>query len=139
VCVDGEEYWQCVPEVGIYESFSVPLSASYLEIFGDDDDGALLLALFPLPEPALGEDDSAQHMLVTLEGGQTIAIEIALGDATYGEVYEYVVRIAYSDCAEVDTRGTEHLPVPRPETSTPWNPSISASHRSDAHGDADSV
>ena len=124
VCIDGEERSRCDPGVSVYELFRVPLSASYMEIFGDDDDGNLLLAVFPLPEPEAVEDDRAQHMCVTLEGGQTVAIEIALGYGTGGEVCEYVIRMAYSESAEVNTWGmanpsVEAIPaVPRPETPT---------------------
>ena len=103
VCIDGEERWQYDQGVGLYEPFRVPLSASYMEVFGDDNDGNLLLAVFPLPEPEVVEDDRAQHMCVMIEGGQTVAIEIALGYGTGGEVYEYVIRMAYSESAEVNT------------------------------------
>ena len=124
VCIDGEERWRCDPGVGVYEPFRVPLSASYIEVFGDDNDGNLLLAVFPLPEPEVVEDDRAQHMCVTLEGGQTVTVEIALGDGTDGEVCEYIIRMAYSESAEVNTWGmanpsVEAIPaVPRPETPT---------------------
>src|SRR5918996_434639 len=97
VWIDGEERVQCDPGGGVYEPFSVPLSASYIEIYGDDAEGELLLAVFPLPEPALVEDDRAQHMWVTLEGGQTVAIEIALGHGPCGEVSEYCIQIAYAE------------------------------------------
>ncbi len=96
VWVDGEERWRFDPGVGVCGPFRVPLRASYLEIFGDDDDGALLVAVFPLLEPASVEDARAQHLCVRLEGGQTVAIEIALGDGTGGEVRDYVIQLAYS-------------------------------------------
>ena len=78
VCLDGEERWQCTPGASVYGPFSVPLSATYLEIIGEDIDGPLLLAVFPLPEAAWVENDGAQHLVTTLEGGQTITIEITL-------------------------------------------------------------
>jgi hypothetical protein len=96
VCVDGEERWRFDPEVGISGPCHVPLGASYVEIFGDDADGELLLAVFPLPEPASVEDAQAQHLGVTLEGGQTVALEIALADKTGGEGRDYVIQLAYS-------------------------------------------
>jgi hypothetical protein len=126
VRIDGEERWQFDPSVRTYGTFSVPLRASYLEVFGDDDDGDLLLAVLPLPEPVVFESERTLHLFVTLEGGQTVAMEIALGDQTGGEVSEYCVQIAYVESAEVDTRGAEHhagratLLLPRPETSTLW-------------------
>jgi hypothetical protein len=105
VCIDGEERWQFDPSIGVGGPFRVPLSASYMEIFGDDDDGELLLTVFPLPEPEVVEDDRAQHIFVTLEGAQTMAIEITLGIGTFGQVGEYVIQIAYSESAAVDTEG----------------------------------
>ena len=73
----------------------VPISTSSIEVFGDDDDGSLLLAVFPLPEPEMVADDQAPHMAVTLEGGQTVEIDIALAESTAGEVHEYVIQISY--------------------------------------------
>ena len=107
VCLDGEERWQCVPGVGVYGPFSVPVSATYLEIFGEDDDGALLLAVFPLPEPAWVQTDGAQHLVTTLEGGQTVTLDIALGDGICGEARAYGVQIAYAETPAVETRGAE--------------------------------
>jgi hypothetical protein len=111
VYIDGEECWQCDPRSGVYEPFSVPRSASYLEIIGDDDDGELLLAVFPLPEPEPDEAGGVQRMCATLEGGQTVAVEMALGDRTGGEVCEYCIRIAYSASVEVDARGAANPAV----------------------------
>ena len=88
VYLDGEERWRFDSGLGVCGPFRVSLSTLYLEIFGDDEDGALLLAVFPLPEPESVGDDRAQHLWVRLEGGQTVAIEIALGDGTGGEVGE---------------------------------------------------
>ena len=107
VCLDGEERWQCAPGVGVYGPFSVPVSATYLEIFGEDDDGALLLAVFPLPEPAWVETDGAQHQVTTLEGGQTVSFDIVLGDRICGEAPAYGVQIAYAESPAVETRGAE--------------------------------
>jgi hypothetical protein len=83
----------------VCEPFRVRLSASYLEIFGRDADGALLLAVFPLPAPEEVEDDGAQHMSVTLEGGQTVTLEMARGDGTGSEGREYVIQMTYTESA----------------------------------------
>jgi hypothetical protein len=149
VCVDGEERWRFGPGVSVYGPFNVPLLASYIEIFGDDADGALLLAVFPLPEPAWAMDGQAQHLSVTLEGGQTIAIDISQGYETRGEVREHVIQIAYvestAESAAVDKRraeppAVEAIPVgPRPETFAPGHPWGSASCRPEDLGDADRV
>jgi len=101
VCLDGEDRWQCAPAAGVYGPFSVPLSATCLEIIGEDIDGPLLLAVFPLPEPAWVEDDGAQHLVTTLEGGQTVTVEITLGDGTLGEAQAYVIQIAYAESPAV--------------------------------------
>jgi hypothetical protein len=145
VCVDGEERWQFDPEVGVSGPFRVPLRASYVEIFGADADGELLLAVFPLPAPAAVEDAQAQHLGVTLEGGQTVAIEIALGDGIGGEGRDYVIQMSYVEPAAVNARSAEHPAVaaipagPRPETSRVRNPWSSASRRTDDHSDAESI
>jgi hypothetical protein len=106
VCVDGEERWQCDPEGGVYGPFEAPLSASYLDVFGDDAEGALLLAVFPLPAPGVVADERAQHLCVSLEGGQTVTLDVALGDRRYGEVRGYVMHLTYAESAAVDTRGS---------------------------------
>jgi hypothetical protein len=108
VSINGEEWRWCNPEAGLSEPFNVPLTTPYLEIYGDDADGALLLAVFPMPEPASIEDDQAQHLWMTLEEGQTIEIEISLGIGTFGVVSEYVIQMAYSESAEVSMRGDEN-------------------------------
>jgi hypothetical protein len=123
------------PAEGVYEPFSVPLGASCIEIFGDDDKGALLLAVFPLPEPVLVEGGESQHLAVTLEGGQTVAIEITLGDGTHRRGPGYIIRLSYAESAEVQTSGAENLAVearpalPPPETATLRSLRISAGEK----------
>jgi hypothetical protein len=102
VCIDGEERVQSDIKGGLSKPFKVPLSASYIEVFGDDDDGELLLSMFPLHDPACVEADGGHQMFVPLEGGQTVTIEVALGRGTGGEADEYVIRLSYSQSAEVD-------------------------------------
>jgi hypothetical protein len=145
MCLDGEERWQCDPGGGVCGPFRVPLSASYLEIFGDDADGALLLAAFPLPEPEGVEDDGAQHLSATLEGGQTVALEITLGAGPNGEALEYIIHLAYAESPAVEMRAAEPPVVeaipagPRPETSTPGDAWISTARRPEDHREADRV
>ncbi len=111
---DSAAHGQKDPTVGVGEPFRVPLSASCVEIFGDDAEGALLLAVVPLPAPEELEEGGAQHLGVTLEGGQTIAIDIALGERSGGTGRVYVVQLAYAVSAAV----AAILPRPRPETPT---------------------
>jgi hypothetical protein len=127
VCIDGEQRLQIDPKVGVLDPFRVPTGTSYMEIFGDDDDGNLLLAVVPLPEPEVLEDDRVSRLYVTLEGGQTVEIDIALDVSTAGEVSEYVIQISYVQSPEADRRNAEHpsvevIPrVPLPRTATSWN------------------
>jgi hypothetical protein len=124
VYIDGEARAPLDLAQGIYEPFRVPLSASYIEIIGDDDQGALLLAVFPLPEPTSVEDDQPQHLAVTLEGGQTVAIEMALSDGTRRDRAGYVIRLSYAEPTKVDTLSAESCAVearpalPPPKTAT---------------------
>jgi hypothetical protein len=92
------------PTGGVCQSFRVPLSTSYLEVFGDYSERALLLGVFLLPEPAVGEDDQALHLAVTLEGGQTVALAIALGEGACSGGSEYVIRISYAEAAGLEIR-----------------------------------
>jgi hypothetical protein len=94
---DGNAHIQLSLERGVSRLFQVPPSASYLEVFGDDSEGALLLGVFLLPEPAVVEDGQPHHLSVTLEGGQTVAMELAMGDGPSRELSEYVIRIVYAD------------------------------------------
>jgi hypothetical protein len=89
VCLDGAERWQVDPRLGVCEPFRVPVSASSLDIVGDDAKGALLLAVFPLPEPDAVQADGVQHLSVTLEGGQTVALAMALAEGTGGKSQAY--------------------------------------------------
>jgi hypothetical protein len=98
---DGEACWQFDADVEVYRPFRVPLSASNIEIYGEDDAGNLLLAVFPLPGSALSEGDRAQHLAVTLEGEQTVAIDIVLSDGVSGQVIEHIITISYTNAAKV--------------------------------------
>jgi hypothetical protein len=99
---DGNAHVQLSLERGVSTLFQVPLTVSYLEVFGDDSEGALLLGVFLLPEAAAIEGDQPHHLSVTLEGGQTVAMEIALGGGPSREVSEYVIRIVYADAAGLE-------------------------------------
>jgi hypothetical protein len=83
-----------------------------------------LLAVFPLPESEEVEDNGANHPSVTLEGGQTVALAVALGEGTGGEGRAYVIQLAYAESAAVETpraapsAAAALLARPRPETST---------------------
>ncbi len=101
---DGKAHVQLSLEGGVSRWFQVPLTVSYLEVFGDDSEGALLLGVFLLPEAAAIDDDQPHHLSVTLEGGQRVAMEIALGDGPSREVSEYVIRIVYAEATGPESR-----------------------------------
>jgi hypothetical protein len=85
------------PRAGACTPFRVPLTAAVLEVFGEDAEGTLLLAVCPLPEPDVVADEGIQRLAVTLEGGQTVALTIALGDGNKGEAPTYIIHLAYRD------------------------------------------
>lgn len=97
VYADGHEQWQGDPRAGTCQPFHVSLTAVVLEVFGEDTEGALLLAVCPLPDPDVVADEGVQRLAVTLEGGQTVALTIALGDGNEGEAPTYVIQLAYHD------------------------------------------
>jgi hypothetical protein len=85
--------------------FHVPLSVSSLNIVGEDADGTLLLAVVLLPSPEEVAPDEAQHLTVTLEGGQAVALTIALGTTASGRQRAYAVQLTYADPPTAETLG----------------------------------
>jgi hypothetical protein len=81
----------------VYSDGKVHVQLSLME-------GALLLGVFHLPEPAMVEEDHPLRLFVTLEGGQTLAVEIALGYGSSGELSEYVIRIVYAEAPGLKNR-----------------------------------
>jgi len=49
VCLDGREHVRCSMATNSTESFTIPIESSYIEVFGDDAEGELLLGVFPVP------------------------------------------------------------------------------------------
>ena len=94
---DAEERLRWGPRVEVCEPFRVPVHVSSLEIVGDDAEGALLLAVFPLPTPEAVAADGALHLSVTLEGGQKIALVVALDEGLDGEARAYILQLTYTD------------------------------------------
>jgi hypothetical protein len=89
------------------DPFHVPVSVSSLDIVGEDADGPLLLAVVPLPSPEEVAPDGVQHVAVTLEGGQTVALTIARGTTASGRRRVYVVQLTYTDPPTAETLRTE--------------------------------
>jgi hypothetical protein len=113
--------------------FRIPLTASCLDVFGEDAEGSLLLATCPLPGPDVGADEVGSHWSVTLEGGQTLTVEVALDYGREGRACAYVVQIAFTDAAtealqDAEALVVEIIPVePRPERSASDDPPRAAS------------
>lgn len=101
-------------------SFTIPHTASCIEVFGDDEDGELLLGVFPLSY-AEDEDGSPERKLRTAhEGGQAIEITIAKVSDDGGDAAGALAWIEYSEpvprattVADPEPQGAN--PVPGPE------------------------
>lgn len=96
VYVDGHEHARLGPSPGPWPAFAVPADASYVEVVGHDADGPLLLAVFPVPaRPAAAGTE--QHLVLRVEGGQTIEMVVRPGHAGQDEGPVYRMQIAYED------------------------------------------
>lgn len=76
VWVDGVTRMQFDPRDSVCPLFPVPLSATYIEVYGQDQDGELLLAVFPLSALETGEGEPPRVLEVTHEGGQTVELTV---------------------------------------------------------------
>jgi hypothetical protein len=101
LCVDGEEYleWQ-LDALSPGKSCTIPSTATYIEIFGDDSQGDVLLAIFPLSGSDITEDE-ASHWSVTTECGLKIELMISAVDGGESEqikasIQVGIVRVALS-------------------------------------------
>ena len=72
VVVDGEEIATINPST--HEPFAIPATASCIEIFGEDEDGELLLAVLPLNYGGSTADSFRQE--ISVMGGQRIDVSI---------------------------------------------------------------
>jgi hypothetical protein len=77
----------------------VSLEASYVEVFGQDDEGELLLAVFRLPAVEPAEANWERQLFVRHPGGQTVTLMIRPVSAETGEVTEYSLQIAYEEAS----------------------------------------
>ena len=100
IFVDGEEAARVNPLTP--ESFTIPATASYMEVFGEDEDGELLLAVLPLNFDGFISDSFTQQLSVT--GGQKIEVSILhsseqdLESCEHdAEITENLVFLSYSD------------------------------------------
>jgi RNA polymerase sigma factor (sigma-70 family) len=101
IFVDGRETVTFNPDSS-FEPFAIPDKSSHLEIFGEDEDGELLLAFFPLTCQGIACDSFTQQVSVT--GGQRIEasiVPVSSSDVrlaeTDSESAEKLVSLSYSD------------------------------------------
>jgi hypothetical protein len=97
VYVDGHEKVRLGPSPSSWPAFAVPADASYIEVVGQDAEGPLLLAVFPVPALPSGEAGAEHHVVVQAEGGQTIEMVVRPGQGDPGEVSVYRIQITYED------------------------------------------
>jgi hypothetical protein len=93
LCVDGEEYveWQ-LDALSPGQSCAIPATATYIEIFGDDEQGDILLAVFPISGSDATEHE-ASHWSVTTECGLKIELMVSAVDGRESEQIEASVQV----------------------------------------------
>jgi hypothetical protein len=93
LCVDGEGYleWQ-LDALSPGQTFALPTTATYIEIFGDDAQGDVLLAVFPLSGSDRTEDE-ASHWSVTTECGLKLELMISTVDGGESEQIEASIQV----------------------------------------------
>jgi len=100
VYVDGEEA-QAFAHDHFVEPFVVPNTASCIEVFGEDDEGELLLAVFPLTYLETGDGSIPdQKLSVTHDGGQTIELTLSPAPGQSRESQETLVRVEYLESSQ---------------------------------------
>jgi hypothetical protein len=96
VRVDGIERLHFDPRQGACPALDVPLSASSVEVYGQDEAGELLLAVFPLAELLWAEDNHA--LRITHAGGQTLELIMAAEQGMSEDATERaVVQLTYME------------------------------------------
>ena len=102
-CWDGDARGSWDPRRGPCKRFCVPLRASSLGIVADDAESARLLAVV-LSTPEEMAAHGAPHLAVTLDGGQTVAIDVMLSTRSWGQGYACVLQLADTEPAAVLAR-----------------------------------
>lgn len=74
VCVDGEEQGRCAGAPQTSQLVRIPLDATCVEVFGQDAEGEVPLAVFYLPD--LDESATPQPMYHVTESGATFAFTV---------------------------------------------------------------
>lgn len=96
VYVDGEEA-EVFSHDYFVEPFLVPQTASCIEVFGEDEEGELLLAVFPLSYFEPSDNVPEQNLSVIHDGGQTLELTISNLPEQNLESPKSLVRLEYSE------------------------------------------
>ena len=101
VYVDGALQVQFHPRDGVCPPFYVSEHARYLDVYGQDQAGELLIAVFPLATPTSAEETRAV-LSVTHAGGQTVTLTIVSDVAeTAGSAAGWRVQVTYAVTASL--------------------------------------
>jgi hypothetical protein len=120
VYVDGREVLQCPAQDLPSRVMLVPAHGSYLQIYGHDADGPLLLAVFPLPEEAQALAVGKQTLVVSPAVGQTLTLTIQPIQTAPGDLEQYRLHLT-CDVAQAQARAPLHDPLIR-WLSALWHP-----------------
>jgi hypothetical protein len=122
VYVDGREILRCPAQDLTSHVMLVPAHGSYLQIYGHDADGPLLLAVFPLPEGAHALAAVEQSLVVRPAVGQTITLTLQPLQTATGDLEQYRLQLTY-DVAQAQARAPLHDPFIR-WLSALWHPPL---------------
>jgi hypothetical protein len=95
VSVDGREALHLAPQALADSVLTVPAHVSYVQVYGHDAEGPLLLAVFPLPEEDQALVGGKQSLVVTPAVGQTITLTIQPLRTATGDLEQYRLQLTY--------------------------------------------
>ncbi|HEY5869423.1 MAG TPA: hypothetical protein VI542_28325 [Candidatus Tectomicrobia bacterium] len=95
VYVDGREVLHLPSQEMVDRVLTVPAYSSYLQVYGHDAEGPLLLAVFPLPEEDQALVGGKQSLVVTPAVGQTITLTIQSFRTAMGDLEQYRLQLTY--------------------------------------------
>lgn len=93
--VDGQEYPLKATDNNVFGPLNIHPSAPYVEVFGEDEDGDLLLAVFFLQECDWSSEHKKKELLVTNREGQQISCFVSPVISSEGDVIQLAVEISY--------------------------------------------
>jgi RNA polymerase sigma factor (sigma-70 family) len=105
IYVDGEKIAAFAHDY-LFAPFTIPQTASCIQVFGEDDEGELLLAVFPLDYLEPGDNALDQKLYVTHDGGQTIELSISTVSGQSRECVERLFHLAYIESVDQVNTGT---------------------------------